>query len=86
MSPRKEFGAGGGGNGKGTSSSWGWQVAAGWGVLGPDLTQMRRKARIDTVDLQWREGRGTRSGEKHTAGLWELLVGPGKRGLCQNEG
>lgn len=56
------------------------------GVLGLDLTQMRRKAQTDTVNLQWWEGRGRRSGEKHTAGLWELLVGQGKRGLCQNEG
>lgn len=23
-------------------------------------------------------------GERHTVGLWELLVGQGKRGLCQN--
>lgn len=43
-SPRREFGAGGRSTGKGTSSSWGWQAAAGWRVLGLDLTQMGRKA------------------------------------------
>lgn len=55
------------------------------GIRSGVKTNGRKKAWIDTVNLQWWERRETMSREKHMVGLWELLVFQDERRLCWNE-
>lgn len=60
-------------------------MAIGWDIRPGLKTNGGRKAQIDTVNLQWWQGRETMSRKKHMAGLWELLVHQDKRRLCRKE-
>lgn len=81
--PKREFG--GREQSKSMSSSqeskWPWDG----GIRSGLKTNGGKKAQIDTMNLQWWQGRETMSREKHMAGLWELLVHQDERRFCRKE-